>query len=73
MSRLPTITPQKMAKVLEKMGFTAAHQTGSHSFYQHPDGRTTTVAIHSKDLPRGTMKKILRDIRLSEDEFQKLL
>jgi predicted RNA binding protein YcfA (HicA-like mRNA interferase family) len=73
MSRLPAITPNEMVRVLKRLGFELDHQHGSHAFYVHPDGRTTTIAIHRKDLPRGTMIKILRDIGISNDDFLKLL
>ncbi len=71
--RLPTITPRQMVSIVEQAGFTFQRQKGSHTFYRHADGRWTTIAIHSKDLPRGTMKKILKDIGMSEDELRKLL
>ncbi len=56
MSRLPTITPIQMVRVVERIGFVLDHQRGRHAYYVHPDGRITTIAMHSKDLPRGTMK-----------------
>jgi len=41
---------------------------------KHPDGRVTTVPIHKNDdLPKGLMRKIIReDISLNVDEFEKL-
>ncbi|RJP33500.1 MAG: addiction module toxin, HicA family [Candidatus Omnitrophota bacterium] len=65
--------PKEMARVVERLGFVFDHQRGSHAYYVHPYGRTTTIAMHSKDLPRGIMKKILRDININEEEFRKLL
>ncbi len=73
MSRLPTITPKEMVRIVEHVGFIFERQTGSHAHYRHPDGRITTIAMHTKDLPRGTMRKIMRDIGISEDEFRKML
>ncbi|MBP7962729.1 MAG: type II toxin-antitoxin system HicA family toxin [Caldilineaceae bacterium] len=29
--------------MLRQLGFVAVRQRGSHVFYRHPDGRTTTV------------------------------
>ena len=73
MSRLPAITLKQMVRVVERIGFVFDHQRGSHAYYVHPDGRITTIAMHTKDLPRGTMKKIMRDIGINENEFRELL
>jgi predicted RNA binding protein YcfA (HicA-like mRNA interferase family) len=35
--------------------------------------RTTVVPMHSAELPRWLMKKIIKDARLSEDEFRSFL
>ncbi len=74
MSRLPTLSPRKMCRVLETMGFGLVRQKGSHMFYRHPDGRATVVPYHAgEDLGRGLMRSILRDIKLSRDDFLDLL
>lgn len=40
-----------MERVLLGLGFVAVRQRGSHVFYRHGDGRTTTVPHHaSRDL-----------------------
>ncbi|MHB8384362.1 MAG: type II toxin-antitoxin system HicA family toxin [Candidatus Binataceae bacterium] len=36
------------------MGFVAARQKGSHVFFKHPDGRTTTVPRHRGTRPCAT-------------------
>ncbi|MDP2767485.1 MAG: type II toxin-antitoxin system HicA family toxin [Candidatus Methanoperedens sp.] len=46
MSRLQIIDARKMEKLLFKLGFERIRQKGSHVFYRHPDGRTTTVPHH---------------------------
>jgi predicted RNA binding protein YcfA (HicA-like mRNA interferase family) len=54
--------------------FVFDHQQGSHAFYRHPaTKRTTVVPIHSKELPRWLLKKIIKEAGLTEDEFRKLL
>ncbi|MEA1937362.1 MAG: type II toxin-antitoxin system HicA family toxin [Patescibacteria group bacterium] len=63
-----------MIKVLEEMGFFKHHQVGSHAQFKHFDGRRTTIPIHSgKEIPKGTLKAILRDLEISTDEFIKFL
>ena len=63
-----------MERVLLDLGFRAVRQKGSHVFYRHPDGRTTTVPNHpGRDLARPMIREILREIELSTEEFQKQL
>jgi predicted RNA binding protein YcfA (HicA-like mRNA interferase family) len=70
MSRLPIVNFQTMEKLLKKLGFEAVRQKGSHVFYRHADGRTTTVPHHKgRDLARPLIREILREIELSPDEF----
>src|SRR5713226_5091540 len=60
-----------MGKVLLRLGFRAVRQKGSHVFYRHPDGRTTTVPNHpGRDLSRPLIREILREIGLTVDEFE---
>jgi predicted RNA binding protein YcfA (HicA-like mRNA interferase family) len=74
LSRLPAIDAAAMARILIELGFAAVRQKGSHIFYRHPDGRTTTIPHHKgRDLARPLLREILREIDLSPDEFQKLL
>jgi predicted RNA binding protein YcfA (HicA-like mRNA interferase family) len=35
-----------MEKLLRRLGFDIVRQKGSHVFYRHPDGRTTTLPNH---------------------------
>jgi len=74
MSRLPTLKPQRLIKILYKLGFAKIRQEGSHVFFKHSDGRTTVVPLHkNKDIGRGLLRAILNDIKISPKEFQKLL
>jgi predicted RNA binding protein YcfA (HicA-like mRNA interferase family) len=74
MSRLPIVKARTMEKLLLKLGFMAVRQRGSHIFYRHPDGRTTTVPNHrGRDLARPLIREILREIELSPNEFIKVL
>ena len=59
-----------MCKFLEKEGFVMLRQKGSHRFYQHPDGRTVVVPVHSnKDIGKGLLKAILDEISMDREEF----
>ena len=65
-------TPCEVLAKLRRAGFEEVRQTGSHLFLRHPDGRMTFIAIHRGDIPLGTMRKILKNARLAEDEFKDL-
>jgi predicted RNA binding protein YcfA (HicA-like mRNA interferase family) len=72
--RLIPVEPRVMDRVLRRQGFVRVRQKGSHVFYRHPDGRTTTVPHHKgRDLAVPLLRSILADIRLSPDEFLRLL
>jgi len=71
MVHLPALKPKKVVKLLLSMGFEVKRQTGSHIRLIHSDGRTTTVAMHNRDLAKGTLKAILKQSRLTLEEFLK--
>jgi len=73
-SRLPIVGFRELEKVLLHLGFEAVRQKGSHVFYRHPDGRTTTVPHHpGRDIARPLIREILREVDLTPEEFQDLL
>ena len=73
-SRLPIIDFKTMEKLLLRLGFAPTRQKGSHVFYRHSDGRTTTVPNHQgRDLARPLIREILREIELSPDQFREEL
>ena len=63
-----------MEKLLIYLGFVKSRQKGSHVSYKHPDGRTTTVPHHpGRVLSITLVRKIMRDIELSVEEYKKAL
>ena len=72
MSRLLPLKSSEIIRILLKLGFEHIRQKGSHVFFRHPDGRTTVVPVHKgEDVGRGLIRKILQDIELSWEEFEK--
>jgi predicted RNA binding protein YcfA (HicA-like mRNA interferase family) len=57
---------------LQRAGFEVRRQSGSHVVLRHADGRQTYVAMHSRDVPNGTFRAILKQAGLSEEEFRSL-
>ena len=73
MTKLSTIKSTQFIRMLESMGFQKIRQKGSHCFMRHTDGRTTVVPLHKgEDISRGLLRKILNDIDLSVDQFNRL-
>ena len=73
MSRLIPISPKNLEKKIIKLGFSPVRQKGSHVFYRHPDGRTTTIPFHGNyDIGPILLGKILKEIKINRDEFNKL-
>jgi len=75
MSRLPQVTPRKLLAALQREGFVIDRVKSSHHFLRHKDSseRRTVVALHSGDIPQGTLRDILRQAGLSREEFLKSL
>ncbi|KAF5432680.1 putative RNA binding protein YcfA, dsRBD-like fold, HicA-like mRNA interferase family [Candidatus Methanophagaceae archaeon] len=68
--KLPLISGVDMCKIVSKLGFVMVRQKGSHTVWKHEDGRTTTIPIHSgKKLPRGLIKKIMKDVELPVEDY----
>ena len=74
MHKLPSLTPQKVIKVLEKKGFVLDRIKGSHHIYYHPETkRRVVVPLHRRDLPKGTILEILKQAGIGKEELKNLL
>lgn len=72
MGKLPVISGRDLIKVLGRLGFDVTRVNGSHHRLRHEDGRVTTVPVHGNtDLPKGLLRKIVReDVQMSLEEFE---
>ena len=68
---MPYSAREVLAKLL-RAGFVEKRQSGSHKILRHPNGRQTYVAMHTGDIPNGTLRSILKQSGLTEDEFKSL-
>jgi len=74
MSRLPIVDSKTLEKILLKLGFTLVRQKGSHAFYRHANGKYTTLPHHpARDLGRSLIRRILKEINLSPEDFTDIL
>jgi predicted RNA binding protein YcfA (HicA-like mRNA interferase family) len=70
MGSLPVLKPTEVCRLLERLGFVAVRQRGSHVQYRHADGRGTTVPVHKgRDLAPPLLRQIARDIGLTVEEL----
>lgn len=70
MSGLPIVNFRTMDRLLRQWGFERVRQKGSHVFYRHADGRTTTMPDHpGRDLARPLIREILREVEVSPETY----
>jgi len=74
MPPLPVISGKAFFNFLQAIGFVVVRINGSHHRLKHPDSRVTTVPIHkNQDLPKGLLRKIIReDLELELGTFVEL-
>ena len=74
MPSLRNLSGQEVAKILSKAGFRPVRQKGSHLILvkDTPQGKTGCVVPLHKELKIGTLKSILKQAKISVDEFSRL-
>jgi predicted RNA binding protein YcfA (HicA-like mRNA interferase family) len=71
---LPTVTARELTRALEKAGFVLRRQRGSHQIFQHVQtGKRVSVPVHTGDVPKGTLRQILRTADLSIEQLLEFL
>ena len=73
--KLASIKPREALRVLERAGWFIHRTIGSHvhlKHYQKP-GRITVPYHAGFDLPKGTIKRIINQAGLTNEEFLDLL
>lgn len=73
MSELSRISGRECAKALAKIGFYLKRQEGGHMILRRDDPFGQVVVPDHKELDRGTLRAIIRQVGLNVDEFAKLL
>ena len=74
MSQLPRISGRETIKVLNKIGYEFDRQRGSHIILRQIDYpfRRIVVPDH-KEIAKGTLRGIIRQVGLTVEEFKNLL
>jgi predicted RNA binding protein YcfA (HicA-like mRNA interferase family) len=75
MTKIPMLTARDVTRGLKKAEVLYRQARGSHEIWYNPDTkRRTTVPNHpGSDIPRGTLKAILKEAGLSLEEFLELM
>jgi len=61
MPKLPSLTPEKVIKVLKRKGFVLDRVKGSRHICYHPETkRRVVVPLHKRDLPKGILLENLK-------------
>ena len=72
MVKLPILSGREIIKILQKIGYREVRQSGSHIRLACFNKKSVTVPNH-KMISRNLLRKILRDVEISRDEFEELL
>lgn len=66
-------TPKQVLVKFKKLGFVEDRQSGSHKILYHPETQARAVIpFHVKELPKGTFVSILKESKITRDEFEKV-
>ena len=75
MTRLPSLTTRDVIKKLKRAGFVFDRQAkGSHEIWYNPTTkRRTTIPNHpGVDIPKGTLRAIIKEAGITVEEFLEL-
>lgn len=72
MPKLVPRKPREIESILLSHGFILNVSKSSHRQYFHPTTKAhTTVPFHSRDIPPGTLRSIIRQSQLPPELFRK--
>jgi len=73
MSKLPQVSGPELVLALEKLGFSVRRQHGSHIIMRRNDPYAQTVVPNHRQIDRGTLRAILRQIEITPEHLTSLL
>jgi predicted RNA binding protein YcfA (HicA-like mRNA interferase family) len=73
MTGLPQVSGPDLVRALQKAGFTVRRQHGSHIIMRRNEPFAQTVVPNHRQIDRGTLRAILRQVGISADELIRLL
>ncbi len=69
----PLLSGRKLVKIYQKLGYKKVSQKGSHIKLKNYSTGSVAVIPDHKELDRWTLKTILRETEISEEEINKHL
>ena len=68
---MKSISGKNLCKVVERNGWTLKRVTGSHHIYTKQGiAAILSIPVHgNRDLPTGTLRRILKDASLTENDI----
>lgn len=74
MTKLRLVTYRELRRVAKSCGFEWQRRLGSHNTFKNSEGRIIVIPDHGGQvIVRPLLRKILRDIGISVDEYHKIL
>ena len=74
MARLPAVSSDLAIRAFQRVGYRVDHQTGGHIILRHPAPNHRHLSVpNRKELPKGTLRSLIRDAGLTVEEFSRLL
>jgi predicted RNA binding protein YcfA (HicA-like mRNA interferase family) len=67
------LSGRKLVEIFKKMGYEKVSQRGSHIKMKNYDIESTIIIPDHKDIDRWTLKTILKQAEISDQEFNKYL
>jgi predicted RNA binding protein YcfA (HicA-like mRNA interferase family) len=74
LTKLRLVPYTELSKVAEAAGFHRVRREGSHNTFRNAEGRIVMIPDHgSRVIVRPLLRKILRDVGLSIEEYHNIL
>jgi predicted RNA binding protein YcfA (HicA-like mRNA interferase family) len=73
-TRLRLLPYRELRRVVEAVGFRWVRQVGSHNTFRNAEGRIVVLPDHgSSVIVRPLLRKIIRDLGLTVDEYNDII
>jgi predicted RNA binding protein YcfA (HicA-like mRNA interferase family) len=72
MPKLVPITHRELARKLRRAGFVEIRTSRHPVYYSSAKDLTIPIPSHPGDVPKGTLRSIIREMQISVEEFNSL-
>ena len=71
--RLPPVTARQLVRALEKSGWQVHRRTAGHVLLRKEGYALVSIPMHSPEMPRVTLMRIIEAAGFTPEEFARLL